>query len=526
MSAGLTSRVNGPLRWALVRCIVLLIFMVFGVFLPAGCSSGGGKISDPDSVPDLDCPTGTIRSVDASTKTIDTCMSDLDTDGDGTPDFLDTDDDGDNVLDEVDVDDDGDGLIEINSLVMLHNIRHNMNGDSYKTGAGAGDTTGCGIMKTDVCDGYELTQDLRFDKDGDGWEPIGAASASTQMGLLILACDSDMPCFDAIFEGNGYTITDLVIRSDKKFVGMFGTITTSAEIRNIGLVDNLIEHTGSSGRNFIGGLVGWQDAGSITASYATGAVSGGDDTTDRIGGLVGRQDAGSITASYATGSVNGGDNFDHIGGLVGRQNGGSITASYAKSTVNGEIGIDNVGGLVGWQKGGSITASYATGAANGGDGNDHIGGLVGQQSANGEITASYYAIGSVNGGDGNDNIGGLVGWDNGGSITESYGFGIEKERLGTAGSTLPAGVIAATALASTTSIIDPAATSMMTTIDVVWNNRNTKDAWDFGTPSQIPALKYADYDGADDKYYCDNVMPTPTTGIPIPDCGTLIPGQR
>ena len=46
-----------------------------------------------------------------------------------------------------------------------------------------------------------------------------------------------------------------------------------------------------------------------------------------MAGLMGRN-WGTITASYATGAVNGDDGFDNVGGLVGF-NEGPITASYA-----------------------------------------------------------------------------------------------------------------------------------------------------------------------------------------------------
>ena len=39
---------------------------------------------------------------------------------------------------------DGDGLIEIDSLLMLHNMRHNLAGTSYKASAdSAGNSSGC-----------------------------------------------------------------------------------------------------------------------------------------------------------------------------------------------------------------------------------------------------------------------------------------------------------------------------------------------------------------------------------------------
>ncbi len=419
-------------------------------------------------------------------------------------------------------DSDGDGLIEIHNFTKLHNIRYNLAGTSYKTSATqtTGNSNGCPpvVNGSGGCNGYELTQDFNFDKDGDGttwiddstngctldagdnasphfivanggWEPIGSYNAA----------------FNAIFEGNGHTITGLAISRNQNTIGMFGFTGANAKIRNIGLNNNLIDCTRVSGTNYIGGLVGSND-GNITASYATGSVSGGDGI-DYVGGLVGYQNIGSITASYATGSVSGGDGIDYVGGLVGRQNIGSITASYATGSVDGGDGTDYVGGLVGYQNTGSITASYATGSVSGGDGIDYVGSLMSRQ--------------------------------NSGSITASYGFGtiVNEETPNSLGAP-PTGVSSAINLTSMTSIsiIDPADNTMMmmitTTIGALWNDatKNTKDAWDFGTRNQIPALKYADYDGTGTTgttYYCDSVPP-PTTGtpIPIPNCGTLIIGQR
>ena len=142
MSTRLTNKVNGHSRWPFVMCVGFIIFMIFGVFLPAGCSTkadtiiGGSKIpvSNGDGTPlpdalDVDCPTDIVRVAGAPQKTMDTI---LDSDGDLALDFYDIDDDSDTIPDLTDGDDDGDGLIEIDSLAMLHNIRYNRMGTSYK----------------------------------------------------------------------------------------------------------------------------------------------------------------------------------------------------------------------------------------------------------------------------------------------------------------------------------------------------------------------------------------------------------
>ena len=104
-------------------------------------------------------------------------------------------------------------------------------------------------------------------------------------------------------------------------MGMFGSITTNAAIRNICLINNLANSTRMSDASRIGGLVGFQLGGSITASCATGPVVGGGGGNN-VGGLVGAQQGGSIIASYARGDVYGGAENDVVGGLVGAQDNG------------------------------------------------------------------------------------------------------------------------------------------------------------------------------------------------------------
>ncbi|MCC5878204.1 MAG: InlB B-repeat-containing protein, partial [Candidatus Sumerlaeia bacterium] len=86
-----------------------------------------------------------------------------------------------------------------------------------------------------------------------------------------------------------------------------------------------------SGESGVGGLVGMVTGSncSIVDSYATGnvallGISGG-------GGLVGSNDEGLITGSYATGSVTGSD----VGGLVGIDT-GTITNSYYNNDTAGD----------------------------------------------------------------------------------------------------------------------------------------------------------------------------------------------
>ena len=164
------------------------------------------------------------------------------------------------------------------------------------------------------CAGYELAADLDFDEDGDGdrndtyntgsgWSPIG----------------DDSNQFNGVFEGNGHDIANLYMSASLNtgYLGLFGHAGPSAVIRNLGLTDVNVAAFAASG-SYIGGLVG-RNRGTVTASYATGSVSGGR----QVGGLVGENYQtsltvrGSVTASYSAVDVTGG--VGPVGGLVGVQ---------------------------------------------------------------------------------------------------------------------------------------------------------------------------------------------------------------
>ena len=219
--------------------------------------------------------------------------------------------------------------------------------------------------------------------------------------------------FTGTFDGAGHTITDLVINQPAtNYIGLFGD--SSGVVRNVGLVGGSI-----TGHRFVGELVG-QNSGTVSASYATGAVSGGSGAYD-IGGLVGEND-GKVLTSYATGPVSAGDGAFGIGGLVGLYTWtGTVSFSYATGAVSGGSGAHYIGGLVGWSQG-TVSASFATGSVSGGSGANFLGGLVGINDGPSSEVSSSFATGSVSGGSGAYNIGGLAGRSMG-TILSSYATG-------------------------------------------------------------------------------------------------------
>ena len=286
----------------------------------------------------------------------------------------------------VDYDDDGDGLVEVDSLAQLNAIRWDLDGDGAPASANANDyalafptpAAGMGCPDTDSdaatpnCTGYELTADLDFDEDGDneitsadaawwnggaGWAPIGSDSAGTR--------------YDAVFEGNGHTISNLFIdRSSANDIGLFGATGTGSVVRNVGL-----ENANVTGSEFTGTLIG-AAYGDVEASYSTG-VSGG---ARAVGGLLGFAN-GAVKRSYSSVATTAAD--EAAGGLAGASEVGRVQASYATGAVSASSLAGGLMGNPGHGGGGAhIIASYATGAVTGG------GGLAG--SAAGTVTDSYW----------------------------------------------------------------------------------------------------------------------------------------
>ena len=308
-----------------------------------------------------------------------------------------------------DYDADDDGLIEVANLAQLDAIRYDLDGDGSpaRSNPGAyaaafpGAVAGMGCPELSGCIGYELVADLDFDTNGNGQTDSGDTYWNDRAGWLPIGrgtFSGTRPEFLATFDGGGHTIANLYInRGD--YVGLFGSIGPRAEIRDVGLT--AVNVTGSKSRKWVGSLVG-QSGGSISGSYATGTVSGGDD----VGGLVGFS-SGSISDSYTTGTVSG---DQRVGGLVGSSSGGSISDSYATGRVTGS---SSVGGLAGVSVG-SISGSYATGAV---AGDSYAGGLVG--GGGGSISDSH-ATGVVTG---DTYLGGLIGFYRDGNISASYATG-------------------------------------------------------------------------------------------------------
>lgn len=238
--------------------------------------------------------------------------------------------------------------------------------------------------------------------NGKGWDPIGEVN-DLNKGLW--------NGFQGVFDGQGYAIRNLYINRQEDAVALF-SVLDGGVIRDLSLVKVDI-----TGRNKVGGLVGINDHGTITNSRAItrGTVKGkiyvggliGYNNGDiegsytgncvqgyQAGGLVGYNESGTIKNSYVNGDIEG--KYYSIGGLVGYNEKGRIENCYTITRVEG---MKRVGGLVGSNLG-ILSESEVIGYTKG---NISVGGLVGENQG---IIEKSYVSGEIKG---LGQVGGLVG---------------------------------------------------------------------------------------------------------------------
>jgi len=173
-----------------------------------------------------------------------------------------------------------------------------------------------------------------------------------------------IPEFEGSFVGKGHIILNLQIKGGDN-LGVFGKLAKGSIIRDVGLVNILIQGNGSN----VGGIVGRNSGGHVLNCHNAGKVTG----NRNVGGLVGYNDKGDVIHCYSSATVTGNRN---VGGLVGYNYKGDVIHCYSSAIVNGNR---YVGGLVGNNYKGDVSVCYSTGAV---PGTSSVGGLVGNGDSN------------------------------------------------------------------------------------------------------------------------------------------------
>ena len=194
------------------------------------------------------------------------------------------------------------------------------------------------------------------------WKPVGNGVSAVK------------DFFAGTFDGCGHTISGLNVQSSTANQGLFAAIN-KATIRNLN-----VSGTVSCGtKNYIGGIVGKVQAGTIENCSFSGSVTGG-----YTGGIAGGLNSNDVTIS---GCVNAADvTGTTAGGILGHwKNTAAIRDCYNTGSVTGSA---KAGGIVGQLQKGSIENCYSIG---------DIGGKASQKGgifafSNAAVKNCYYTL--------------------------------------------------------------------------------------------------------------------------------------
>lgn len=167
------------------------------------------------------------------------------------------------------------------------------------------------------------------------------------------------------------------VTAESSFAGGFAGVIENAS----GILHDIYATGAVTGSAAVGGFAGIINGVQIQDAYATGTVNS---VGDNIGGFVGQSSCGAIfTRTYATGNVTGGNNTGGFSGADGCEGPGStFIQSYASGNVTGNM---SVGGFLGQTYASTVTNAYASGNV---EGSMKAGGFAGEVFG-GEYTNAY-----------------------------------------------------------------------------------------------------------------------------------------
>ena len=174
---------------------------------------------------------------------------------------------------------------------------------------------------------FKMIADIEF-TDADFAE--GGDFYNNGKGFVPIGTDFS-PAFTGCFDGNGYAIKNLYVKSTSNYAGLFGY--NKGTIKNLGLLDGNISSSSSSSSLYVGGITGYNySVSTITNCYNTGSVSATSSSLySNAGGIAGYNDYGTITNCYNTGSISSFSSSSSnscAGGIAGYNYKGAITNCY------------------------------------------------------------------------------------------------------------------------------------------------------------------------------------------------------
>ena len=180
-------------------------------------------------------------------------------------------------------------------------------------------------MKGDLDGYYKLVADIDMSKMPTAWTPMNG--------------------FNGKLDGNGHSISNLVINTKLTEVGLFGNMAEGGSVRNLTFVNPTIKV--NKGNAYVGIIAGMAMTDTLQNVHVYGAniidASGEADIT--VGGLVGQSTVyGEISSCSFNGTINT-PAASAVGGIAGDTR--TATFVFSSKTSGNFTGESNVGGIVG-----------------------------------------------------------------------------------------------------------------------------------------------------------------------------------
>ncbi len=242
-----------------------------------------------------------------------------------------------------------------------------------------------------------------IDLNGHKWTPIG---------------NNYVYYFAGTFDGQGYTISNMIVRTNDDNAGLFG-LGRGATIRNV-ILDSSCSVISTA--NNVGGIVGEV---SINNTNIENVINNGTMRGKNcVGGIVGNVNDALLSIKNVTNNANISGTYC-VGGILGCTGGAYGRVSIKNATNSGAVsGIYSVGGIAG-ECNGEIENVTNSGEVTGTDGS--VGGIAGviRSLANNDIDFLLINCNNTAGISGRNQIGGIVGCVNEGAVVicNSYNVG-------------------------------------------------------------------------------------------------------
>ena len=213
---------------------------------------------------------------------------------------------------------------------------------------------------------FILTQNI--DLNGSEWTPIGK--------IEINETSSTQNAFNGIFDGGGFTVSNVAISVKTVTAGLFGYVGTGGRVENLTVSGlNVTFGTTADDLGYAGAIA--YNEGAVTSVTVKNLNINAPDYF--AGGVVG-YNAGTVSSCTLTSVTEA--KADTVGGIAGT-NVGTVTACLSSASITSE-GIENAGGIVGTNESGTVENCLTTGVLKA----RQVGGIAAQNT--GSITTCAF----------------------------------------------------------------------------------------------------------------------------------------